>query len=317
VALALSFAVDTVAPAITVTTALTEVVITSALTGTITVLSGTVSDGGQVNSVFVSVRTPGGSFATESVALTDGNWRYDMPTGILGQYTLWVNAVDEAGNVALAGPYQVEVKVPPQLQRIYLPFVLKNYKPELAAPDLVVRDIIATSNNVQMIIENQGSAPVTDEFWIDVYIDPDPAPTAVNQSWGDLADEGLVWGITAVALPLEAGGVITLTVGDAYYWSEHSQVSWPLPTGRPVYVQVDSVDADTTYGAVLEGHEVRGEAYNNIAGPVYSTIGEQAEPPPTGDRPPMYGNLPPRHTEIPEPERPFRLWLPVIMKREP
>ena len=60
---------------------------------------------------------------------------------------------------------------------------------------------------------NQGDAYVTDEFWVDVYINPDPAPTAVNQIWEDLADEGLVWGVTAGALPLAPGEAITLTVG--------------------------------------------------------------------------------------------------------
>ena len=42
--------------------------------------------------------------------------------------------------------------------------------------------------------------------------------------------------------------------------------------GTPVYVQVDSTDHATTYGAVLETHEIAGSPYNNIAG-VASTTG--------------------------------------------
>jgi len=148
----------------------------------------------------------------------------------------------------------------------------------------------ATSDAVQVVIENQGNAPVTDEFWVDVYINPDPAPTAVNQIWPNLADEGLVWGVTAAALPLAPGDVLTLTVGDAYYVPEYSQVSWPLAEGTPVYAQVDSASGDTTYGAVLENHEITGGAYNNVASTVStaSLAGELYRPADLGG----LGNLP-------------------------
>ena len=48
----------------------------------------------------------------------------------------------------------------------YLSLAANNY---LVAPDLVVRSITATSDDVQVVIENQGNAPVTDEFWVEVY----------------------------------------------------------------------------------------------------------------------------------------------------
>ena len=98
-------------------------------------------------------------------------------------------------------------------------------------------------------------------------------PTAVNQVWQDFSREGLVWGVTADLLPLETGESITLTVGDAYYWEEHSRFSGTLTEGMPVYVQVDSANAQTTYGGVLETHEIFGEAYNNISSAI-STLGE-------------------------------------------
>ena len=132
-------------------------------------------------------------------------------------------------------------------------------------PDLVVERIIATSNEMTVIIRNQGNAPVTDAFWVDVYIDPDPAPTAVNQIWSDLCQEGLVWGITADALPLAPGEDVTLTVGDAYYVPSYSQISWPLPAGTPVYAQADSANVATNYGAVLESDEVAGSVYGDPA----------------------------------------------------
>jgi len=156
----------------------------------------------------------------------------------------------------------------------YLPLLARNY---IAAPDLVVQSVTATGDSVQVVIENQGSTPVTDEFWVDVYVNPSPAPTGVNQLWPDLADEGLVWGVKAAALPLAPGDVLTLTVGDAYYVPEHSQVAWPLAEGTPVYAQVDSWNAVTTYGAVLENHEITGGVYNNISSTV-STAGLAGEP---------------------------------------
>jgi len=141
---------------------------------------------------------------------------------------------------------------------------------------------------------------VEDEFWVDVYINPDIEPTHVNQTWEHVGSQGLVWGVTEGALPLYPGEALTLTVSDDYYWPDESQVSWPLLAGTPVWAQVDSANADTDYGAVLENHEITGGEYNNINGPVPSTATFGA----TGDRrlfarlgmrPTRHGNLPRRH----------------------
>jgi uncharacterized repeat protein (TIGR01451 family) len=149
--------------------------------------------------------------------------------------------------------------------RVHLPSALNNC---VTAPDLVVESLAATANNVQVVIKNQGNGPAIDDFWVDVYIDPDPAPTAVNQMWPDLAAEGLTWEILA---DMQPGDVLTLTVGDAHYAPEWSEISWPLPVGTPIYAQVDCWNGATTYGAVLEDHEIKGEAYNNISDEVLST----------------------------------------------
>jgi hypothetical protein len=64
-----------------------------------------------------------------------------------------------------------------------------------------------------------------------------------------------------------------------------------LLAGTP-YVQVDSANVNTTYGAVLENHEILGAPYNNIGGPVYVTGGIGEEP---GEgKLPGGGALPPR-----------------------
>lgn len=208
---------------------------------------------------------------------------------------LWVSAFDLAGNSTTAGPFQIDVlESPPPPQRIYVPLVSQAY---VQAPDLVVQSIAATSDGVQVVIRNQGSGAVWDEFWVDVYVDPSAAPAQVNQTWDHLGSQGIAWGVTSPASSaLGPGGVITLTVGDAYYRADASHVSWPLPVGTRIYAQVDSANDGSAYGAVREIHEALGTAYNNIAGPVLSTHGATAQtrPQPSGQVEVTGGVLPKR-----------------------
>ena len=194
---------------------------------------------------------------------------------------IWtVAAYDAAGNTSdYAAPWSFTTE-PYQL---HLPLVIRGL---VVAPDLVVEQISVAPDNVAVVIRNQGSAPVSEGFWVDVYIDPDPVPTAVNQIWPDLADEGLVWGVTQGLAPGEA---LTLNVGDKFYVGEYSEVTWPLLPRMPVYAQVDSANALTAYGSVLESHEIAGGAYNNVSGPAYleaEASGGTAEPPAPQDRQP-------------------------------
>ncbi len=155
------------------------------------------------------------------------------------------------------------------LYKLYLPVVFRNYA---FAPDLIVQSVIVTSTGVQVVIKNQGDAPITqtfaNEFWVDLYVNPNPPPTGVNQIWRDgRSAHGIVWGITQSALPLAVGGTITLTgsTSDPYYRPDLSDMAWPLTPGTVIYVQVDSANTLTNYGAVLENHEIAGNPYNNIA----------------------------------------------------
>ncbi len=184
-------------------------------------------------------------------------------------------------------------EAPPVAAGIYLPLIVQNY---VSAPDLVVTDLVATSNAVTVTIQNQGDSPVEAGFWIDVYIDPDTAPQAANEIWPYVGDYGLVWGITEDRLPMLAGEVITLTVGDNDYFPTRSNVTWPLVVGTSLYAQVDSANPNTTYGAVLEIHEILDLPYNNILGPVSSVAGLRSAPPviDLGDRPADEGSLPAR-----------------------
>jgi uncharacterized repeat protein (TIGR01451 family) len=184
----------------------------------------------------------------------------------LGEYTAIVTATNSVSVMTATTTISIT-----NLIGVYLPRVMLNY---VAAPDLVVEQINASSTSVQVVIRNEGDMPVEDEFWVDVYLNPTTPPTSVNQTWQYVGDHGIVWGVTSDALPLYPGEAITLTVtpsGGSYYFAGLSNVSWPLAAGTQVYAQADSAHSATSYGGVRESHEIVGGPYNNITGPVTST----------------------------------------------
>ncbi|MCB0225842.1 MAG: hypothetical protein KDI02_19295, partial [Anaerolineae bacterium] len=87
------------------------------------------------------------------------------------------------------------------------------------------------------------------------------------QPWPTIAPAGAVWGVTK---PLAPGESLTLTVGDAYYFGPPDS-SASFPAGATVYVYVDSVNHNTSYGNVKEGNES-----NNLSAPVISTAGDSS-----------------------------------------
>jgi hypothetical protein len=229
-------------------------------TTSVQVLTGTVSDGGPVGAVYVMVEAPSGELTMVPATWSGGAWAFEMAAVFPGSYRLWPTAVDLAGNETAVGPYDVTVTLPSHGEsRTYLPMIAKAF---VAAPDLVVAQFAVSETGVVVVIRNDGMTAATDAFWVDLYVDPDPVPSAVNQVWSDLAAEGFVWGVTT---PLAVGEAITLTADSAFAWDEYSAISWPLAVGTPVYVQVDSANAATDFGGVREVHEILGEAGNNIA----------------------------------------------------
>jgi Big-like domain-containing protein len=147
----------------------------------------------------------------------------------------------------------------------FIPVVSNNY---VSAPDLVVTQINASSDLIEVVIENQGTQATADGFWVDFYIAPNPVPTQENELWKDVAKEGIAWGVDTVIQP---GTSLTLTYSTApgapnlYYSAANSGYSGSLPADTAVYAQVDSAHLNTTYGGVLETHEILGESYNNVS----------------------------------------------------
>jgi hypothetical protein len=112
---------------------------------------------------------------------------------------------------------------------IFLPLVFRDYRPGMLPTtqqaDITTERIIVLADTVQVMIRNVGTVTVTDDFWVDLYINPIIPPTRVNQPWPELSNQGCVWGVTAPAIPLRPGEVVTLTVNDAYYWPEYSALA--------------------------------------------------------------------------------------------
>ncbi len=188
------------------------------------------------------------------IAHTDGRYVHEFPFAAVTPRTVVVeDRLAEMLTLGAAG----------RLHQVYLPMVLKE---GFDLPDLIVRQIFPTSNDIQVVIENVGEAPVTDDFWVDAYVDPDPVPAGPNDVWYDgRCEEGLVWGVTASEAPMAVGAVITLTVEGQYYSEGLSEFSGGLAVGTEVWAQVDAANTESDYGGVLEMHEARGETYNNLA----------------------------------------------------
>jgi hypothetical protein len=177
---------------------------------------------------------------------------------------------------------QVEVDViKTPIHTLHLPLVPAKHA---LLPDLVVKTLSATRNNVQVIVENRGDSPLTQGFYVDVYVNPLRPPVGAHEGWdtdGISTGRGLVWAIdvrggdnpsTGTIAPLVPGDTLTLNVGDDFYVPEYSVISWPLAVGTTLYAQVDSFPSPTPHsGLVLESHEYLDQAYNNITGPVSSS----------------------------------------------
>ncbi|HEY1014758.1 MAG TPA: hypothetical protein VGE07_18750, partial [Herpetosiphonaceae bacterium] len=174
---------------------------------------------------------------------------------------------------------------------VYAPMVMR----PMDQKDLIVRSITARNNQLEVVIANVGNIPVTEAFWVDVYVNPTTVPTRVNQRWQDLGSRGAVWGVTKTLAPGES---LTLTPNDAYYRRELSEPGRRISAGTPLYAQVDSDNDATTYGAVREGHEITGGPYNNItAGSASLTVELPAADPQADARPvPGAERLPARPT---------------------
>ena len=147
-----------------------------------------------------------------------------------------------------------------QLLLFYFPFIAKT---NVSLPDLVITNITATSSDVLVTLKNQGDAPVTDAFWVDIYYDLSTPPSLNQQG-------SLFWGLSVAnsGVPIAAGKSVTLSLASSTYFEGS-----PPGSGTKVYGQVDSVGR-AGVGGVVEANEG-----NNVFGAVTSTSGAAASSP--------------------------------------
>ncbi|MEM7033239.1 MAG: choice-of-anchor Q domain-containing protein [Chloroflexota bacterium] len=138
---------------------------------------------------------------------------------------------------------------------IYLPLLTNN---TVSGPDLIIEALLATRDHVTVTIRNQGTQATMDDFWVDVYFNPNQIPT-LNQPWQKIAEAGAHWGVTTRLAPNER---LTLII-DGPYFVNKSQGAFPISS--QVYGYVDSININTTYGNILEGNEE-----NNLSQPISS-----------------------------------------------
>ena len=171
-----------------------------------------------------------------------------------------------------AGAHKGTLDVDPDADS-YVYYFPMMYRDAKVMPDLVVESITVNYDSAVVVIKNQGTGPVpsTTSFWVDLYVDPDPMPAGPNDVWDRSSSQGIVWAIPNTVTPtLQAGATLTMTYCpeqeelDPKYWAGYSKFELVAP-GTPIAVQVDSANTDTTYGAVLEIHEVFSTTYNNIS----------------------------------------------------
>jgi hypothetical protein len=194
----------------------------------------------------------------QTIAASGGVWSYNWNVAALhGAHRVWVRAVADNGRVQAPPVRRCYQMVHDYL--VYLPTVFRSYQPPTHR-DLTVTRVNVLSTDpamVEVVIENLGSAAVTPNFWVDLYVDPNPPPAAPGDLWDPpRCSYGGSW---FVDTDIAAYGSLALSTSqldpDHSYWPD------TLPPGSHVlYVQVDSYGGPQGY--VLEDNED-----NNIAGP--------------------------------------------------
>jgi uncharacterized repeat protein (TIGR01451 family) len=168
---------------------------------------------------------------------------------------------DGSNNIATDVSKPINPTIPIQL--FYFPIIMKNYSTSLPPSlppsnlDLVIDNLVASTNAITIVIRNAGTQSVIDAFWVDAYVNLGRDPV--------LNEHGpLYWGLSVPngGIPIEVGEVVTLTVGSPYFAGGDPSIIIP---GTEIRAQVDSIGSNA-YGAVLESDEG-----NNVAGPWITT----------------------------------------------
>ncbi len=251
------------------------------VTVTLTPASSTLVDGESITYTVIAQDAYGNSWDATGAALfgidagAGGSWSGNVYTSEnpgVWTVTATVDGVSDTATLTVQqGTYW-----------IYLPLVMRNYAPmpDLRVAALTVDPAAALSTGapvtITVVVENVGDA-AAGPFWVDLYDNPDPLPTAANQTWNmlcgttPLADcYGIAWYVGGGLAP---GQSVTLTSlggyqADQTHWLGHFVTSG----AHNLYAFADSWNWSVTNGAVEE----RNEGGDNRRGP--TTVSVAANP---------------------------------------
>jgi uncharacterized repeat protein (TIGR01451 family) len=163
-------------------------------------------------------------------------------------------------------------------QTVYLPVLLSQYAVpstpsgvNLVVPSIQVSPVSPSAGQatrVSVTLHNSGPNAVTDDFWVDLYVDPITTPT-INVLWNDISPYGKAW-IVHDDIPGGGSLVIHTDQPDDSEDPEAVYSNWPgwfVSAGEHVlYVQVDAYGQ--RWGYILEDNET-----DNVSGPKPVTVG--------------------------------------------
>ncbi len=172
--------------------------------------------------------------------------------------------------------------------KVYLPLIIGPGVPPPQAVDLVVSDFrlepnktsFSAGESVTVVVEvtNQGNIPMSQDFWVDFYINPEdidanPVVPTVNQRWDQLCRAGaftgtpcyygIVWLVEDDLAPGESVTLKSTSIASTFS-------RWPgyfVNGTERLYVQVDSWNPGVSTGAVAESNED-----NNLASILNVTV---------------------------------------------
>ena len=132
---------------------------------------------------------------------------------------------------------------------VCLPFIMSNHSTHQLVVEAIthspLQPTIHTPVVVSVTIRNLGSATLDDPFWVDLYLDPQPAPQ-VGNLWNEICLYGKAW---YVQDPIPAGGALVLHTGlpDDPGNPDNRYSNWPtvaLGVGpHTLWAQVDTYPA--------------------------------------------------------------------------
>jgi uncharacterized repeat protein (TIGR01451 family)/fimbrial isopeptide formation D2 family protein len=160
---------------------------------------------------------------------------------------------------------------------VYLPLCLRGYEPVVppSGPNLIVQDIqigpnpptVGEATRITVTLHNAGTGAISDDFWVDLYVDPTAVPT-VDVLWNDIAPFGKAWFIHQDI----AGGedlIIHTDQPDDPADPDSVYSNWPgwfvSPGDHILYVQADAFGLPA--GAIAETDET-----DNVYGPQTVTV---------------------------------------------